>query len=139
TARPARVTGGAAERWPPIVLRRFSAMALSSVAVLIAAGVGLTWSYVDGPRAMVGTAYGMMIATKVVILAGLLGLGALNFGAVRGLAATADVLPLRLRRFVEVELGLGITLLFAAASLASLPPAVGGVRHRATVGGGAPP
>ena len=130
----ATVYGRAAEPWPPIVLRRFSAMALSSVAVLIAAGVGLTWYYVDGPRAMVGTAYGMMIATKVVILAGLLGLGALNFGAVRRLADAPDVLPLRVRRFVEVELGLGVTVLFAAASLTSLPPAVDVVRDRATVG-----
>jgi putative copper resistance protein D len=39
----------------------------------------------------------------------------------------------RLRRFVEVELGLGITVLFAAASLTSLPPAVDVTTDRATV------
>ena len=60
-------------------------------------------------------------------------LGALNFTAVRGLRDTDDVLPLRLKRFVEVELGLGLTVLFAAASLTSLPPAVDVVRDRATL------
>jgi putative copper resistance protein D len=119
--------------WPPLGLRRFSALALASVGTLVVAGVILTAHYVDGLSAMVGTAYGMMVATKVVILAGLMALGALNFSAVRRLPETPDVLPLRLRRFVEVELGLGITVLFAASSLTSLPPAVDVVRDRATV------
>ena len=40
-------------------------------------------------------------------------------------AARPDVSRRALRRFVEVELGLGLTVLFAAASLTSLPPARG--------------
>ncbi len=122
-----------ASAWPGAALRRFSALAFASVAVLTAAGVVLTAHYVDGFSALVGTAYGMMLATKVVIFAGLLGLGALNFLTVRGLGAADDVPSLRLRRFVEVELGLGVTVLFAAASLTSLPPAVDVVRDRATL------
>jgi putative copper resistance protein D len=119
--------------WPGLVLRRFSAFALVSVATLVLAGVTLTTSYVDGPSAIVGTAYGMMVMTKAVVLAGLLGLGALNYRAVRDVPSTADVVPLRLRRFVEIELGLGVTVLFAAASLTSLPPAVDVVTDRATL------
>ena len=119
--------------WPAQALRRFSALALTAVTILVAAGLGLTLYYVDGFPALIGTAYGMMLSTKVVILGGLLVLGALNFTAVRGLRDTDDVLPLRLRRFVEVELGLGLTVLFAAASLTSLPPAVDVVRDRATL------
>ena len=122
-----------ARPWPAQALRRFSAVALTAVTILVAAGVGLTVYYVDGIEALIGTAYGMMLSTKVVILGGLLVLGALNFTAVRGLRDTDDVLPLRLRRFVEVELGLGLTVLFAAASLTSLPPAVDVVRDRATL------
>jgi len=38
----------------------------------------------------------------------------------------------RLRRFVEVEFGLAVTVLFAAASLTSLPPALDVVVDRAT-------
>jgi putative copper resistance protein D len=40
----------------------------------------------------------------------------------------------RLRRFVEVETGLALTVFFAAASLTSLPPAVDVVTDRASVG-----
>jgi putative copper resistance protein D len=40
---------------------------------------------------------------------------------------------LTLRRFVEVEVGLGLTVLFAAASLTSLPPAVDLTHDRATL------
>jgi putative copper resistance protein D len=124
---------GGERAWPALALRRFSALAQASVAALVAAGAGLTILYVDGIGAVIGTAYGMMVVTKVVILGLLLGLGALNFFAVRHLPDAFDVLPLRLRRFVEVELGLGVTVLFAAASLTSLPPAVDVVKDRATL------
>ena len=121
------------EPWPSTMLKRFSALALGSVAVLVVAGFGLTYYYVDGFSAFTGTAYGMMVVTKMVVLGLLLILGALNFFVVRRLPATDDVSLLRLRRFVEVELGLGITVLFAAASLTSLPPAVDVVADRATL------
>ena len=120
------------EAWPALLLKRFSTVALVAVAVLVAVGVGLAWSYIDGPPAVLGTAYGMMVVTKATILALLLLLGALNFVAVRRLPAAADVGPVRLRRFVEVEIGLGLTALFVAASLTSLPPAVDVVADRAT-------
>ena len=118
--------------WPVLLLRRFSALALGSVAVLVAAGAGLTFAYVDGVRAMLGTAYGVMVLTKVVLLGVLLLLGAFNFFAVRRLTPDGGASPVRLRRFVEVELGLGLTVLGAAASLTSLPPAVDVVADRAT-------
>jgi copper resistance protein D len=117
--------------WPPALLRRFSATALASVLALVLAGIALTLSYVDGTGALFGTAYGVMVLTKGALLILLLALGALNFFVVRRLAGGASA-PLRLRRFVEVELGLGLTVLGAAASLTSLPPAVDVVADRAT-------
>ena len=121
------------EPWPAAMLQSFSAMALGSVTVLVIAGIGLTYYYVDGLSAFTGTAYGMMVGTKIAVLGLLLALGALNFFVVRRLPAVDDVSLLRLRRFVEVELGLGVTVLFAAASLTSLPPAVDVVADRATI------
>ena len=121
------------EPWPATMLKRFSAMALVSVATLVIAGFGLTYYYVDGFGAFTGTAYGMMVGTKMVVLGLLLILGALNFFVVRRLPDADAVSVLRLRRFVEVELGLGVTVLFAAASLTSLPPAVDVVADRATL------
>lgn len=125
-------TLGSRERaWPAGALRRFSLTAVAAVTTLVAAGVALAVDYIGGLDALIGTSYGMMIATKTVLLATLLLLGALNFLTVRRLGDTA-VPSTRLWRFVEVEIGVGLTALFAAASLTSLPPAVD-VAERATV------
>ncbi|MGH7356819.1 MAG: CopD family protein [Candidatus Rokuibacteriota bacterium] len=110
--------------WPASTLKRFSAIALVSVGVLVAAGAGLSLVYMDGPAALLATAYGAMVLTKAAILVPMLALGAANFLAVRAMPAAAEIGAPTLRRFVEVELGLGITVLFVAASLTSLPPAV---------------
>jgi copper resistance protein D len=123
-----------AEPWPAAVLRRFSAVALIAVGVLVSAGTGLSMIYIDGVGAFLGTAYGVMVLTKIVLLAGLLGLGALTFFAVRRLGAGQRVSLPRVRCFVEVEMGLGLTVLFASASLTSLPPAVDVVADRASFG-----
>ena len=86
--------------WSAAMLKRFSATAFVSVAVLIVAGVGLTLSYVDGAGALLGTSYGSMILTKVAVLGGLVVLGAGNFLAVRRLPGSSAVSLQRLRRFV---------------------------------------
>jgi len=131
---PGHVGSGHLEAGQPdddaVVVRRFSSLAFVSVGVLVVAGGVLTWQYVGEWAALVGTAYGVMVLSKVIVLLAILALAALNFRAVRGASAGADV---RLRRFVEVELGLGVTVLFAAASLTSLPPAVDVTTDRATV------
>ena len=119
---------------PAMVLRRFSTLALFAVGTLLAAGVGLTLGYVDSARGMVGTAYGLMVMTKIGMLGLLLIFGALNFFVVRRLSPEEAAAPLRLRRYAEVEFGLGLTVLFAAASLTSLPPTVDVVADRATPG-----
>ena len=112
------------------LLKRFSNLALASVITLLVAGVVLSWLYVGDLAAYVGTAYGVMVLSKAILLAAILALGAANLRAVR--SATAAAGP-RVLRFVEVELGLGLTVLFAAASLTSLPPAVDVAADRATV------
>ena len=112
------------------LLRRFSNLALGSVVTLIAAGVVLSWLYVGDLAAYVGTAYGVMVLSKAILLAAMLALAAANLRAVRAAAAAAGP---RVVRFVEVELGLGLTVLFAAASLTSLPPAMDVTADRATV------
>jgi putative copper resistance protein D len=117
---------------PGAVVRRFSTLALCSVSTLMVAGVALTYAYVGDPSAFVGTAYGVMILSKLVLLVSALGLAAANRRAVAHAVSVGDP-GARLYRFVEVELGLGLTLLFAAASLTSLPPSVDVTNDRATV------
>jgi len=118
--------------WPVALLRRFSNLALTSVVALVAAGVGLTLYYADSVSAIYGTAYGLMVMTKVVMLAGLVTLGALNSRAIRRMDGAPHADQATMRRFVEVEVGLGLTVMFAAASLTSLPPAVDLTQDRAT-------
>lgn len=119
--------------WPAAMLTRFSALSMAAVMGLAASGVGLALYYIDGVRAVLGTGYGLMVLTKALILAGLAVLGATNFLTVRSLPAAAGASLVGLRRFVEVELGLGMSVFFVAASLTSLPPAVDVVVDRATL------
>jgi putative copper resistance protein D len=114
----------------PGVIRRFSDLAVGAVVVLIAASVILTWRYVGDWAGLAGTAYGVMVLSKVLVLVAILGLAALNFRAVRRVAGADHA---RLLGRVEVELGLGLTVFFVAASLTSLPPAIDLTTDRATV------
>ena len=65
-----------------------------------------------------------MVVSKVILFAVLLLLGGLNFLIVRRIATADDEIIVKLRRFVEAEIGIGFTVIFAAASLTSQPPAV---------------
>ena len=115
------------------ILRRFSTIAVASTITLVASGLALATAYIDSPAAVVGTPYGLMVATKLVILCGLVALGATNYRAVRRLGARAPSGAPRLRHLLEVEVGLGITVLMVAASLTSTPPARDVVTARASL------
>jgi copper resistance protein D len=127
--------------------RRFSSMAVVSVVGLIAAGLGLSYFYVASWPPLYGTAYGFMVLTKLALLIVLLALGAGNWWLVRTLNGQADEnstkakspVPMRaaqsiliLRRIGEAELGIGFSIILAAASLTSQPPAVDLVQDRLT-------
>ena len=100
---------------------RFSQLALVSVAVLASAGLLLSFAYVGSFKAVYGTSYGAMVATKVLLFGLLLFLGALNFQLVR--RGPASSILASLKRFGEAEIGIGVTVILTAASLTSLPPA----------------
>jgi putative copper resistance protein D len=116
-----------------LIGRRYSMMAMLSVAVLVAAGVAMALVYVGPPAAWYGTSYGVMVVAKALLLAGLLFLGAMNFRLVRRLPRAGPAAVLTLRRFVEAELGIGLTVLFAAGSLTSQPPGVDLTTDRASL------
>jgi copper resistance protein D len=109
---------------------RFSQLALVSVAVLASAGMVLGYAYVGSFKAVYGTSYGAMVATKVVLFGLLLFLGALNFQLVR--KGPASSILASLKRFGEAEIGIGITVILTAASLTSLPPAADLTHDRVT-------
>jgi copper resistance protein D len=112
----------------PLVRQRisanFSQLALFSVALLFVGGAGLSLAYVGSWSALYGTTYGAMVSAKIIMFGFLLMLGALNYRIVKGLPPGPAGRPLSLMRFGEVEIGIGLTIILAAASLTSQPPAI---------------
>ncbi len=109
---------------------RFSRLCVAAVLAIAAAAVVYAVRYIGSFDAVYGTAYGAMAATKAVMFIGLLAFGAANYLAVRRLATDSGMALLQLRRFAEVELGVGVAVFFVAAALTSLPPAVDLTRDR---------
>jgi len=90
--------------------------------------------YVKTVPAIWGTAYGVMLGAKVSLFAVLLLLGAANFSIVKGLDADKTGMGARsLRSFGEVEIGIGLTVILAAASMTSQPPSVDLLRDRVSM------
>lgn len=112
--------------------KRFSQMSMVGVACIIASGLAMAWSYVGSLAGFYGTAYGVMVSAKIVMLCMLLALGAGNYLVVERLRRDPSTSILRLKRFAEAEIGIGFTLFFAAASLTSSPPAIDLVDDRAS-------
>jgi putative copper resistance protein D len=106
------------------IVSRFSVMAMISVAGLVGAGGFMALLYVGSLSALTGTTYGVMLSSKVTLTALLVLLGALNRRIVRAVRAGTPANLLPLRRFGEAEVGIGFTVILAAASLTSTPPAM---------------
>jgi copper resistance protein D len=109
--------------------RRYSSLAMSGVALIVGGAAVFAVLYIGSVAGAYGTAYGAMAGTKSVLLGVLLLLGLANFRAVRGLARDMAATG-RVRRFVEVEMGVAFAVLMAAASITSLPPTVDLVEDR---------
>ena len=116
-------------RW--YITERFSRMALICVAFLVLSGTILSVIYIGSWSAVLGSAYGVMVAAKAVMLGALVVLGGVNFLLLRN-APKDHVMP-RLRRLIEAELGIGITVILTAASLTSQPPAIDQVEQTVTL------
>ncbi len=102
---------------------RYSLQSIAGVALIVGGALVFAALYLGSVDAVYGTAYGAMAATKTVLLFLLLPIGLANFRAVRRFTSDPEQTR-RVRRFVEVEMGIGVAVLMAAASITSLPPAV---------------
>jgi putative copper resistance protein D len=106
------------------MVRRYSSMAIFSVVVLVLAGIYMAWFYVGTWNGLYGTSYGVLLLAKIYLLLVILMMGTLNWVLGRRLNTDPQPLLARLRRFAEVEVGLGFTAILAAASMSAQPPAV---------------
>jgi putative copper resistance protein D len=111
---------------------RFSRMSMVGVACILASGIVMSLFYIGDWAGFYGTAYGVMVAAKIGLFLMLLALGGLNFLSVERLRATPTTSVNRLRRCAEAEIGIGVAVFFAAASLTSVPPAIDLTQDRAT-------
>ena len=120
-----------AQAWR-LIGARFSRMSMAGVACILLSGVTMSVLYIGDWRGFYGTAYGVMVGAKIAMFLMLLGLGAANFLLVERLRAQPATPIGRLKRFAEVEIGIGVAIFFAAASLTSVPPAVDLTQDRVT-------
>ena len=107
-------------------------MSMVGVGCILLSAVVFSVFYIGSLKGFYGTAYGVMVGAKAAMFVTLLLLGLGNFLVVERLRRNPATSTLRLRRFAEVEIGIGITIFFAAASLTSVPPAIDLTQDRVT-------
>jgi copper resistance protein D len=124
----ARWIGGAG--WTAVAraaTRRFTAVALASVAVLFAAGLVNTWFLAGTVPALLGTEYGHLLLAKIALFAAMVLVAAVNlFRLTPRLAERTGfnfgVTLGQLRRNAYVEAGIGLAVLGIVAVLGIQPP-----------------
>ena len=115
-----------------LVGARFSRMSMAGVVCILVSGVTMSVFYIGDLSGFYGTAYGVMVGAKIAMFLMLLALGGMNFLLVERLRRNPGTPVIRLKRFAEVEAGIGFTIFFAAASLTSVPPAIDLTQDRVT-------
>ena len=111
---------------------RFSRMSMTGVACIVVSGLTMSLGYIGDWEGFYGTAYGVMVAAKIAMFLMLLALGGGNFLLIERLRARPATPVTRLKRYAEVEIGIGVAIFFAAASLTSVPPAIDLTQDRVT-------
>jgi putative copper resistance protein D len=110
--------------------RRYSALAVASVTVLLVGGLVNTWFLAGSVPALVGTEYGRLLLTKIGIFIAMLMVAAVNLLRLSPRLASAadgtrDVVwrtVARLRANARIEAALGFGVLALVGALGTLPP-----------------
>ncbi len=112
------------------LIPRFSALALTSVSVLVLTGLYMIVLRVGTLDALIGTLYGRTLLVKGLLFSGMIFLGAINLLLVsprmRRVAKSPRGNPRLVEQFFVVirsEVGLASVLLLSVALLSSVPPA----------------
>jgi copper resistance protein D len=114
--------------------RRFSILGILSVGALLATGVINSWNLLGGPRDLVATDYGRLVAFKIGLFASMVALAAVNrFHLTPQLPKPRASRALQRNALAEILLGFFV-LLFVGV-LGTLPPAA----HVHPAPGGIPP
>ena len=105
------------------ITRRFSVLGILCVAALLASGIVNSWNLLSGPRDLVATDYGRLVALKIGLFVAMVAIATVNrfyltprlpeLGALRSL-----------KRNSLAEIGLGLCVLLFVGMLGTLPPSV---------------
>ncbi len=125
--------GGAAAK---AQLQAFSTLALAAVACLILAGVVLAVLQLETWSALVTTDYGQRLLAKLTLVAGLLGLAALNRLVLTPALGRSERAAGWLRLTIGTELALAAGVVVLTASLGAVPPPRALALQAAAHGGG---
>jgi copper transport protein len=105
------------------IVQRFSRIAIGAVAVLVAAGLVIAVLQVGSIGGLIGTTYGLILLTKLALVAALVGLAAINkLSLTPSLARGEPGAAMALRRTIAAEIGLALSILVATAALGTTPP-----------------
>jgi copper resistance protein D len=124
----ARRIGGAG--WTAVAraaTRRFSAMAMASVAVLFAAGLVNTWFLAGTVPTLLGTGYGRLLLAKIALFLVMVLIAAVNLFRLTPRLANAAAMMVgltlgQLRRNAYLEAGCGLGVLGIVGVLGTWPP-----------------
>lgn len=95
--------------------RRFSILGTVSVATLIVSGLINSWYLLGGPRDLIDTGFGRVLAIKLALFVAMLGIAAANRSHLTPLLAAARAQRALARNsLAETALGLGVVLLVGA-------------------------
>jgi copper transport protein len=125
-----RLPGGEGTQLMAVVVGRFSILARFAVLILLLTGVAQSVALVGSVGALVDTEYGLLVLAKIMLLALLIALGALNqrwaLPRLRLLAAGGEE-PGRaaaiLRQSVALEVGLALVVIAVTSVLVATEPA----------------
>ena len=109
------------------VMKRFGDIALYIVAALVVAGIVLLWIMLGTPLVLFDSDYGRAVVVKLLFVAGLLGLAAVNKRVLTPALARGDISALqRLRNSITAEIAMAGLILVATAIFTTVvgPPAL---------------
>jgi copper transport protein len=105
-----------------VLVQAFSRLAVPAVACLVLAGVLISALQLRAPSALIVTDYGRLLLLKLALVAGLLGLAAINRWVLTPVLERGERGAAWLRRTVAADLALAAGVVVLTASLGAVPP-----------------
>ena len=109
--------------WPSAIVR-FGLLGLCSVILLVLTGLPLALAFVASWKGLVGTGYGSLVATKIILLCVALGFAYINHQAGKRWKEQqqSETITRKVPYYIEAEAFVLVGILFIAATLSSQPP-----------------